>query len=308
MPTRIIVLLVCVLLPSLLTAAKPRSFTYVLQADANFKPKSRAIQKLRDCQRDWIILDATYDGSSRWTKGDLAAIRGGKTGRKIVCYLSIGEAETYRSYWRKNWDANKDGKPDRSAPKWLNIENPDWEGNYKVRYWMPGWQAIILPEVDLVMSQGFDGLYLDIVDAFEFYEQTKDDYLDNRPNPATGNTYRQDMAKWVQTVAQRANKTKRDAMIIPQNAAQLLAIPSYRKTIAAIGVEDLFTNGKKKQPNDESSYTLNFLFHLKRVGKPVLIVDYSKKRTLTSIARSSARKYGFLFLNTDRPLKTLGTP
>ena len=114
-------------------ANKSPEIAYVLQADAKFKPKSRAVQTLRDCQRDWIILDATYDGSSRWTKNDLAAIRGGKTARKIVCYLSIGEAETYRSYWRKNWDANKDGKPDSSAPKWLNVENPDWEGNYKVR-------------------------------------------------------------------------------------------------------------------------------------------------------------------------------
>lgn len=302
-------LLASLLLPTLLgVAAKPRSFAYVLQVDAKFKPKSRAVQTLRDCQRDWIILDATYDGSSRWSRNDLAAIRGGRTGRKIVCYLSIGEAETYRPYWRKSWDANKDGKPDANAPKWLNIENPDWKGNYKVRYWMPGWQAVILPEVDRIMSQGFDGLYLDIVDAFEFYEQTKDDYLDNRPNPATGNTYRQDMARWVQTVAQRAAKTKREAMIIPQNAAQLLALPSYRKTIDGIGIEDLFNNGTKKQPDDETSYTLDFLHQLSPTGKPVLVIDYSKKQSLAALARSAAHKYGFLFLKTDRPLKTLGTP
>ena len=38
------------------------------------------------------------------------------------------------------------------------------------------------------------------------------------------------------------------ADIIPQNASQLLADPQYLKTIDAIGVEDLFTNGNKKQP------------------------------------------------------------
>ncbi|MGB0582293.1 MAG: endo alpha-1,4 polygalactosaminidase [Limisphaerales bacterium] len=162
--------------------------------------------------------------------------------------------------------------------------------------------------IRIVMSQGFDGLYLDIVDAFEFYEQDKKNYIDNRPNPATGNTYREDMANWVQNIAQRATRNKRDAMTIPQNAAQLLAIPSYRKTIAGIGVENLFTNGKKRQPDDESGYTLDFLFLLRRDGKPILIVDYSRKKTLSSIARSSARKYSFLFLNTDRPLKTLGSP
>ena len=287
--------------------AAPKTFAYVLQADAKFKPKSRAVQTLRDCGRDWIILDATYDGSSRWTLKELNAIRAGWPGRKIVCYLSIGEAETYRPYWRKSWDADKDGKPDRGAPGWLNIENPDWEGNYKVRYWSPGWQEIILPEVDRIMAQGFDGLYLDIVDAFEFYEQDEDDYIDNRPNPATGKTYREDMAKWVLKIATRAAKSRSSAMIIPQNAAQLLAIPEYRETIAGIGVEDLFNNGKKKQPRDESNYTLEFLFQLRRIGKPVLVVDYSKKKALTSLARSSAERFNFLFLNTDRPLKTLGT-
>lgn len=307
MSIRTTLLLASLLFPALLTAA-PKSFTYVLQADAKFKPKATAVQVLRNCDRDWLILDAAYDGTIRWTRSDLNAIRSGKPNRKIVCYLSIGEAETYRPYWRNLWDANKDGKPDPAAPDWLNIENPDWEGNYKVRYWMPGWQNIIMPEVDRIMSQGFDGLYLDIVDAFEFYEQDKQKYLDNRPNPATGNTFRQDMANWVRSLAQRATHRKPGALIIPQNAAQLLALPSYRQTIAGIGVEDLFNNGRKNHPRDETNYTLSFLRQLSITAKPVLIVDYSKKRSLTATAQSASLSHGFVFLNTDRPLKTLGAP
>lgn len=299
-------LLVSLLSPVLVTAA-PKSFTYVLQADAKFKPKAKAVQVLRDCDRDWLILDAAYDGTTRWTRDELNAIRAGRPNRKIVCYLSIGEAETYRPYWQRSWDANDDGIPDRGAPAWLNIENPDWEGNYKVRYWMPGWQSIILPEIDKIMAQGFDGLYLDIVDAFEFYEQDGDDYIDNRPNPANGNTYRQDMAAWVHAVASRAARSRTSPLIIPQNAAQLLAIPNYRNTVSGIGVEDLFNDGKKKQPTDEIDYTLSFLKKLNPARGPVLIVDYSKKRSLTSSARQDSSRHGFVFLNTDRPLKTLGT-
>ena len=105
MATRLTFLLASLLFPCIAGAAKPRSFTYVLQADAKFNPKSKAIQTLRKCDRDWIVLDATYDGN-RWTRHDLDSIRAGKPGRKIVSYVSIGEAETYRPYWRKNWDAN----------------------------------------------------------------------------------------------------------------------------------------------------------------------------------------------------------
>jgi cysteinyl-tRNA synthetase, unknown class len=296
----------CLTLPSLLVAAAPRSFAYVLQADAKFKPKSKAIETLRNCARDWIILDATYDGSTRWTRSDLAAIRDGRPNRKIVSYLSIGEAETYRPYWRKHWDSNRDGKPDRGAPGWLNTENPDWEGNYKIRYWSDGWQQIILPEIDRIMAQGFDGLYLDIVDAFEFYEQDKKEYIDNRPNPETGRTFRQDMARWVSRIAYRAARTSSNPLIIPQNAAQLLDLPEYRQSIGGIGIEDLFTNGKKLQPHKESTYTLEFLQRFRSTGKPIFIIDYSKKPALSHTARSATLSNGFVFLNTDRPLKTLG--
>lgn len=294
------------LFPTLLAAAGPESFTFLLQADSKHKTKTQAVHALRNCQRDWIILDATYDGTSRWSQSDIQSIRSARPNRKIICYLSIGEAETYRPYWHKHWDTDKDGRPDRGAPAWLDVENPDWEGNYKVRYWQNAWQEIILPEIDRIMSQGFGGLYLDIVDAFEFYEQDKKKYLDNRPNPETGNTYRQDMADWIKRITQRATRSKSKPLIIPQNAAQLLAIPSYRQTISGIGIEDLFTNGKKLKRQKESDYTLAFINQLKPSGKTVLIIDYAKKNKLIAAARDATQRRGFIFLNTDRPLKTLG--
>jgi cysteinyl-tRNA synthetase, unknown class len=288
-------------------APLPTSFAYVLQADAKHKPKSAAVAALRDCGRDWIVLDATYDGDERWTVAELNAIRTAKPDRKVVAYLSIGEAEDYRPYWQKSWDRNGDGKPDQAAPSWLNAENPDWEGNYKVKYWERGWQGIMLPEIDRIMAQGFDGLYLDIVDAFEFYEEVKGKYIDHRANPETGRSFRQDMARWIGGIGQRARQTKKNAMIIPQNAAQLLEFPEYRRLVSGIGVEDLFSNGKKSSKAKEIAYTSGFLKQLLPLQKPILVIDYSRKESVTDAARRSARAAGYVFLNTDRPLKTLGT-
>ena len=31
----------------------------------------------------------------------------------------------------------------RQLPSWLEDENPDWEGNYRVKYWEAEWQKII---------------------------------------------------------------------------------------------------------------------------------------------------------------------
>ena len=56
----------------------------------------------------------------------------------------------------------------------MEQENPDWAGNYKVRYWDPEWQTIISGAPDSylgkIQAAGFDGVYLDIIDAFEYFE------------------------------------------------------------------------------------------------------------------------------------------
>ena len=90
---------------------------------------------------------------------------GGK--RLVICYISIGESEDYRYYWQPEWET--------SSPSWLAEENPEWEGNYNVRYWDSDWQDIIsgnnMSYMKKILDAGFDGAYLDIIDAFEYYEE-----------------------------------------------------------------------------------------------------------------------------------------
>ena len=62
----------------------------------------------------------TLIGETPWTSEDLAAIRQGKSGRKVIAYISIGEAEDYRPYWRKEWGSK--GKLTAAAPS----ERPPW--------------------------------------------------------------------------------------------------------------------------------------------------------------------------------------
>ncbi|MHA1249170.1 MAG: endo alpha-1,4 polygalactosaminidase [Candidatus Helarchaeota archaeon] len=86
--------------------------------------------------------------------------------RLVLAYLSIGEAEDYRYYWKSEWNTN--------PPDWLCNENPNWLGNYKVKYWYAEWQNIIFGNnesyVYKIINSGFDGIYLDIIDAFEYFK------------------------------------------------------------------------------------------------------------------------------------------
>jgi cysteinyl-tRNA synthetase len=282
----------------------PASFTYILQADSFAKTKSAAVAQLKDSGRDWIVLDAAFAGDTPWERADLDAIRSGKEGRKVVAYISIGEAEDYRPYWRTEWVSN--GQRTAAAPAWLGIENPEWKGNYQVKYWNAEWQKLMLAAIDDAMGRGFDGVYLDIVDGFQTYEQGADNYLDDRMNPETKQTYRRDMVDWVKAIASRARAKNPAALVIPQNGSQLLAHKDFVEVISAQGIEDLFTNGKKLQPASHTDEILGHLKILASAKKPLLLIEYPKTPERQALSKKLAEENGLVWLVTDRQLKTLG--
>ena len=284
--------------------SNPVSFAYILQADSFAKTKPAVVAKLKESGRDWIVLDASFTGDTPWEQADLDIIRSGKAGRKVVAYLSIGEAEDYRPYWQSEWVSN--GKRTAAAPVWLGIENLDWKGNYQVKYWNVDWQKLMLAAIDETMARGFDGVYLDIVDGFQTYEQGADGYLDDRINPETKQTYRRDMVDWVKAIAARARAKNPAALVIPQNGSQLVADKDFIEVINAQGIEDLFTNGKGLQP---ASHTDEILGHLKLLAsakKPVLLIEYPKTRQGQALSKKLAEENSLVWLVTDRQLKTLG--
>ncbi len=282
----------------------PSSFAYILQADAFAKTKPAAVAQLKESVRDWIVLDAAFDSDTPWERADLDAIRSGREGREVVAYISIGEAEDYRPYWHPEWGSN--GKLTPAAPSWLGMENPDWKGNYRVKYWEAGWQKIMLEAIDGVVARGFDGVYLDIVDGFETYEQDGGDFIDDRMNPETTQAYRRDMVDWVKAIAARARAKNPAALVIPQNGSQLVAHADFLEVISAIGIEDLFTNGKKLQPKSHADEILGHLKELAAAGKPVLLIEYPKTPDRQELSKKLAEENNLVWLVTDRQLKTLG--
>lgn len=288
----------------------PRNFAYVLQADALGRSRSDALQQLSGCGRDWIIIDPFFEvgETGRWTPKEIEEIRAGQPGRKVLAYLSIGEAERYRSYWQRAWDSNDDGEPDQKAPQWLCAENPEWEGNYKTRYWDPGWQEIVLQEADRILSAGFDGIYLDIVDAFEFfeYDTTKEDWIDGRSNPATGKSYRQDMTAWVCRIAEHSRRQHPGFLVVPQNGIQLLDDSDFLRTIDAVGVEDLFADGNRPRSSEHVAGALRFLANAQKAAKPVLVTEYGTRPSVVQQSRRRAEQNNLVLLLTDRGLRGLG--
>ena len=212
-------------------------FTYLLQYES-FSSRNSALTTLRDLPHDLLILEGFYD-EEWWTVGELNEI--GRRSeflssqKRILCYLSIGEAENYREYWDPSWDADQDGIPDTEAPSWLDRGNPEWEGNYKVRYWESEWQDLIFGDnssyLDQVIAHGFDGVYLDLIDAYEFYEEQGD--LDAGIN----------MVNFVANLSSYAKSKQPEFLIFAQNGEQLVQNSIFLEAIDGIGREDIVCNG-----------------------------------------------------------------
>lgn len=143
-----------------------QNFLYLINPK-NYSSKQAFISDLEQTDYDLLIIDL-FCCDQELNLSDLQKLKTKKNGGKrlVVCYMSIGEAEDYRWYWQKSWH--------KTHPSFMCPENPDWEGNYKVKYWYPEWQEIICGTegyLSKILQAGFDGVYLDIIDAFEFFEE-----------------------------------------------------------------------------------------------------------------------------------------
>jgi len=148
--------------------AQARNFLYLINPDA-FNTKEAFIDAVTATNYDLLLMDLFISDNISFTAAEINQLRnkdnGGK--RMVICYISVGEAEQYRYYWQSSWRNH--------PPAWLDKENPAWAGNFKVKYWDSAWQNIIYGNdasyLKRIIDAGFDGAYLDIIDAFEYYEK-----------------------------------------------------------------------------------------------------------------------------------------
>lgn len=253
---------------------------------------------------DLIIMDYSSSGeeADAYSAAQLAALKNGPGGNKaLLAYLSIGEAEIYRYYWEAAWDEDEDGQPDAAAPGWLDVVNPEWEGNYKVHYWDPGWQAIVFGQpdsyLDKIIAAGFDGVYLDIIDGYSYYEEQ------GRATAA------REMADFVIGLADYARARRPGFLVFPQNAAELGAyFPDYLAAVDGIGQEDFYfgyDGDGEPTPAEETAELERDLDLYVAARKAVLLTAYTSDPEQIDEHYSRAQARGYTPFATVRDLDRL---
>ncbi|EKD41251.1 MAG: hypothetical protein ACD_73C00791G0003 [uncultured bacterium] len=151
------------------TLQDAQNFLYILNpTNGGFFPtKAAYLADLQATNYDALIIDLYYDEDAL-TSDEVETLKVKDNGgqRLVICYMSIGEAEDYRFYWDSSWAVG--------SPDWIAEENVDFPGNFKVQYWNNDWQSIIYGSaeayLDKILEAGFDGVYLDLIDAYEYFE------------------------------------------------------------------------------------------------------------------------------------------
>jgi len=250
----------CLALSAAAASAKEtgaRNWSYQLQGDMRSTARANS---------DLAVVDPDHTGTPHKLKRKPT---GGD--RPVLAYISIGEAETWRGYYK-----SKGGK------SWNTGRTQGWSGNYAVKYWDPEWKAIVKSRVRKALAEGYDGVYLDRVDT---YENVK----------APGGS-RAEMIKLVKEVAAEARSTKSGAKVYVQNAEELLSDKGYVAAIDGIAKEDLYYginhDGRRNSKGDIAA-SVALLKKAKAQGKAVHVVEYVGGGT-RSQAEGEIRKNGFV--------------
>ena len=264
----------------------------------NLGPKQQA--KIAASPYDVVVIDSLLgaddeegNGKTRFlTKDEIDRMKKKPDGsrRLVIKYFSIGESENYRYYWRPEWN--------KSKPSWMSKENKEWKGNYLVQYWHPTWQQIIFgsPEAyaDKMLELGFDGFYLDRVDAYYYFGDNKQS--------------RERMVDFVSKLATYLRAKKPEIGILGQNAEELLEYPAYVQAIDGIAKESPIYGIKGADvlnPQSDIVETRDLLQKFQKQGKKVFVVEYLRKPETIADAVKRTKELGWVLYMGPRGLAQL---
>lgn len=271
--------------------ALPASPVWPALTDFHYQLQDEDLEALGQTAYDLLVISIdAAEGNPELITG----LKHSPGGEKIVlCYLSIGQAEDYRAYWQTDWSDQ--------PPEWLDAPDRAWPGDHWVRYQHPDWQAIIYGSADAMLDQiialGFDGVYLDRVDAYWRYER------------AGHEAAAAEMVTFVTNISAYARRIDPAFVIFIQNAEELaLTHPGLLAAVDGIGVEDLYYGNLRENRASPAAWTTEREEILKlwlAQGKIVLTIDYTDHAKQIADAYARSRANGFIPFAAGRMLADL---
>jgi len=279
-------LLMAISYPAFAQLTSVQYFAYQIQ----MLDEPGAIDSIVDSRYDMVILEPTNTEQGMESfdaAGMVSAIKaspGTALANKIVlAYIDIGQAEEWRIYWEPWWEPPTLTEP--GNPDFIVTLDPDgWSGCYPVAYWDIRWQNIMVNNsnslLKLAIADGFDGIYMDWVEAYD------DEYVMARA-VSDGVDAPDEMISFIEMIRDTARNYNPDFLVVAQNAADLCdGHAGYFDIIDGISQEDLNfygdgdvdwgnpAGGDQAQDPAYKSYLVSKLDLYLAESLPVFIVDY----------------------------------
>lgn len=220
-----------------------RTWFYYLAVE----PDPEVISRLIDSDYDMVVIDLVVTDRESQAYDIVGTVRALQDADKLVlAYVDIGQAESYRTYWEPDWSVGD--------PAWIAGEDPDgWAGNYPVAYWWDEWRALWFEPphalLDAILAAGFDGIYMDWVEAYSdpaVIALAEQDDVDPR----------QEMIWFVQDISAYLKDVQEDFIVIAQNAAELVGFAEYVEAVDAIAQEQTWFDGRADGDDPEGDCPL----------------------------------------------------
>lgn len=207
----------------------------------------------------------------------------------LAGYVSFGEWENSRDYGEK-----------LGSQDFVVGENPFWKGNMMMDIRSPDWQKLLNKRIAQIVSEGFDGIFLDTLDVITYLESSD-------PKKFAGSM--QALADFVASIKKKYPAIK----IYPNNGLEALDL--LGASIDGLVVEELYTHFDEKkrrfvEPNEsivleKEAYIDSYV---KKFKRPVYVLIYSdgSSEELIQNAKKRAEKKGYVWYITKRNLDELG--
>jgi len=294
------------------------------------------VEELYNSNYDMLVIDPTRtdwssnDTKNFETKSMVKQLKSSQASDEIhnklvIAYVNIGEAEDWRWYWKWSKWAYFGPRP-KNLPEYVLVPDPDgWSGNFPVAYWDPEWKNTVIhgenhdfntyrdykSMIDEVIDDGFDGVYLDWVEAYEneaviaeAKKQGKDPELE--------------MINFIIEIRNYAKSRDPDFLIIQQNGVGLCeGHPELFSSIDGISQEAIWYDGTAFDDwNAEDGYDvptdplltdhyINYLKMYQNAGVPVFNCEYALIYSADAYKKSN--NLGFIAYCTRRSLSNITT-
>ncbi|MCB9014152.1 MAG: endo alpha-1,4 polygalactosaminidase, partial [Bacteroidales bacterium] len=144
--------------------ADAQNYLYLISTD-KFSSKQDMLNAISSSNYDLVLIDLFFNEQALSAE-DVNSLKTKANGgsRLVIAYMNIGSAEKFRYYWGKNWGLHH--------PLWIKRKYEGYDDEFWVKFWKPEWQDIIYGNDNSyckkIIDAGFDGAYLDNVEAYYF--------------------------------------------------------------------------------------------------------------------------------------------